>query len=128
MIVTIVMKNGVIKFYFLSLFWGITMISFSQKEKHIRMIYQETVCPPSWVSYDNNKESMKNLKELLSKDSIEVFGLKFTGTPFEVTCAGCQCLTGRNIEIVIKEQDMERLKRWGLNYEGYGWEKMIFKE
>lgn len=104
------------------------MISFSQKDKHITMIYRETVCPPSWVSYDNDKSSLKNLKKLLNKDSIEVFSLKFTGKPFEVTCAGCQCLTGRNIEAVIKASDQEKLKSWGLNYEGYGWEKMVFRE
>lgn len=91
------------------------------------MVYEETVCPPDWIVFDDNQSTISNLKELLQKESIEVFEAKFIGKRFDLTCEGCQCPTGRKIQIKIKFEDQQRLKIWGMNYIGYGWERVYLK-
>jgi hypothetical protein len=85
-------------------------VIWTQKTDRITMIWQENVCPPAWLSFGNDQQTLANLKELLLQDSIEVFKMRFTGTPYQTTCAGCQCLTGRNLEIVINRKDQAKLE------------------
>ncbi len=92
------------------LFCSCASVLFGQTNDRIVMIYQETVCPPSWVTFDNATQTLKNLEKELAKDSIQVFSSKFSGKPYETTCAGCQCLTGRNIEVTILRKDQFKLE------------------
>ena len=74
----------------------------------MRMVYQETVCEPEWHDYQNPQNTLKNIQNLFDKDSVKILKMTWTGTPYEVTCAECACLTGRNIEITIYKKDREK--------------------
>src|SRR5687768_12188565 len=100
-------SKGVLIFSFLGFMFS-TLVS-GQGNERITMIYQETVCSPPWVRYDNDKQTLTNLLELFAKDSIRVYSVKITGKPYETTCAGCQCLTGRNFEVRIDPKDQLKL-------------------
>jgi len=75
------------------------------------MVHEETVCPPAWISYGGSDSTLILLRKLLKKDSVEILSLKYTGKMYEMTCAGCQCLTGRKIEITIWSKDQSKVER-----------------
>jgi hypothetical protein len=102
--------------------WRTFLITFSvctisvmlnaQVVDRIKMVYQETVCPPSWISYENTDQTFNNLKKLLLKDSVKLYSLRYDGIPYEMTCAGCGCLTGRNIEITIDRNNRTKVEAY----------------
>jgi hypothetical protein len=104
------MKRFIVFFVF---YYGTIIISFSQNNDRIVMVYQETLCPSAWSVFQNDTATFYNLKQLFKKDSIHIFEIKYTGKLHEVTCEACLCLTGRNIEITIRRKDQKKSEALG---------------
>lgn len=83
----------------------------AQGQERITMIYQETVCPPQWISYESSQQTSANLQELLARDSINVYSFRITGKA-GMACAGCQCLSGRNVEIIIDAKYQQKMEEY----------------
>jgi len=86
----------------------ISTYCFGQQQEVIRVLYQETVCEPEWNDVQNPQNTFENLQRLFRKDSVQILGIRWTGKPYDQTCAGCGCLTGRNIEIKIYRKDLAK--------------------
>ncbi|MCH2234090.1 MAG: hypothetical protein MK078_07545 [Crocinitomicaceae bacterium] len=74
--------------------------------------YEERGCKPTWVSYNSDNRSRKNLEALLKADGIIPLKIRISGER-NLNCNTCFCETGKVYRVKVDESQLGLMFYYG---------------
>jgi hypothetical protein len=107
--------------YYLPIAFVLALLLFACKkhllsDQYITLSYQQTYCADPWMNQADDSLTLKNVAAYLNSASLYVAGLSIKQETSLVSCAACNCKTGKIIYVTTLDADSLKAKYQRLGF------------